>query len=134
MEDGADIGMLDEESTPVVVIEDDPDIRALIRSVLTRGGYEVHVACCGLDGLALVAAVRPVLVTLDVGLPDIDGYEVLRRLRADPATVGLPVLLLTARSQGVEPAEPCDFLAKPFRPRELRGTVAALIAAPPVAT
>lgn len=115
----------------VVVIEDDADIRALIRSVLVRGGLQVHIASCGLDGLALVETVRPALVTLDLGLPDIDGHEVLRRLRADPSTADLPVLLLSARSQGEEPSGTCAFLAKPFRARELRTTVAGLIAARP---
>ncbi|SDC91277.1 Response regulator receiver domain-containing protein [Sanguibacter gelidistatuariae] len=115
----------------VVVIEDDADIRALIHSVLVRGGLQVHIARCGLEGLALVATVRPALVTLDVGLPDIDGYEVLRRLRADPRNGDLPVLLLSARSQEEELTETCAFLAKPFRARELRATVAGLIAAQP---
>lgn len=111
----------------VVVIEDDADIRALVGSVLVRGGHQVHVAGCGLEGLALVAAVRPALVTLDLGLPDIDGYEVLRRLRGDPDTADLPVLLLSAADSGVDPGEPCAYLPKPFRSSELRAAVAGMI-------
>lgn len=136
MDDGCDTaGLTLGEPRPgaqgpvVVVIEDDADIRALIHSILVRGGFEVRTASCGLEGLALVATVRPALVTLDLGLPDIDGHEVLRRLRGDPDTADLPVLLLSARSQGEERGETCAFLAKPFRARELRNMVAGLITA-----
>lgn len=111
----------------VVVIEDDPDIRRLIDSVLARGGFSVHSAGCGLEGIELVQALHPALVTLDVGLPDIDGYEVVRRLHADPLTHTLPILLLSARSVDLEPTSATAYLTKPFRPRELCAKVAELI-------
>ena len=116
----------------VVVIEDDPDIRELVRSVLARAGIVVHTAANGLDGLALVTEVLPDLVTLDIGLPDIDGYEVARRLRLAPATAGLRILMLSARSHELDPARGRDsgaevHLSKPFRPRELRAQVVGLL-------
>ena len=64
-----------------VVVEDDPDIRELIAASLGKKGLDVHTAESGREGLALIAAVHPDLVTLDLGLPGIDGIEVCRRIR-----------------------------------------------------
>ncbi|PFG32450.1 response regulator transcription factor [Sanguibacter antarcticus] len=117
----------------VVVIEDDPDIRELIRSVLSRGGIVVHTAENGLDGVALVTSIHPDLVTLDIGLPDIDGYEVARRLRLAPGTADIQILMLSARTHELDPVRGRDagaelHLSKPFRPRELRAQVDELLA------
>ncbi|MEP7763010.1 response regulator [Sanguibacter sp. 25GB23B1] len=119
----------------VVVIEDDPDIRELVRSVLARAGIVVHTAVNGTDGVALVAEILPDLVTLDIGLPDIDGYEVARRLRLAPGTADVQILMLSARSHELDPERGRDsgaelHLSKPFRPRELRAQVEELIARP----
>lgn len=116
----------------VVVIEDDPDIRELVRSVLARTGVLVHTAENGIDGIALVERVRPDLVTLDIGLPDIDGYEVARRLRLSARASDVRILMLSARSHELDPARGRDsgaelHLSKPFRPRELRAQVEELL-------
>lgn len=116
----------------VVVIEDDPDIRELVRSVLSRSGIVVHTAQNGIDGIALVERLRPDLVTLDIGLPDIDGYEVARRLRLSEQTSDVRILMLSARSHELDPARGHDsgaelHLSKPFRPRELRAQVEELL-------
>ncbi|WP_104164774.1 response regulator transcription factor [Arthrobacter sp. SX1312] len=105
-----------------VVIEDDDDVRDLLHTVLTGSGFRVHTAPAGLAGVEMVRRLRPDVVTLDVGLPDIDGFEVAGRIRRFSATF---IVMLTAR------ADPSDekrgyeagadrYLRKPFRPAELR--------------
>jgi DNA-binding response OmpR family regulator len=105
-----------------LVIEDDADIRGLITVVLTRAGFDVRTAATGAEGIAAAADPGIALITLDLGLPDMDGHVVARAIRA---LSNAPLLFLTARS------EPDDLLAgmasgaaayltKPFRPRELR--------------
>lgn len=115
-----------------VVIEDDDDVRNLLDAVLTQSGFEVHSAGLGRDGVELVARHGATIVTLDVGLPDIDGYEVLRRIRA---TSDCYVLMLTARTDELDTLTALqsgadDFITKPFRPRELRARIAAMLRRP----
>lgn len=68
-----------------VVIEDDTDVRNLLEGVLLQAGFEVHTATFGREGVEVVRDISPDIVTLDVGLPDIDGVEVLRRIRQSAA-------------------------------------------------
>lgn len=112
-----------------VVIEDDDDIRALIELTLRQGGFTVYSATTGAQGVALVKAHEPIVTTVDVSLPDIDGFEVVRRLRTFSNTV---VVMLTGRADepdtltGLE-AGADEYVTKPFRPRELRARVDALL-------
>ena len=116
----------------VLVAEDDEDILALVVFDLEDEGYEVLTARNGEDAIALAHERRPDLVLLDVAMPGLDGYEVTRRLRADAATSGTPVVLLTARAQvkdvieGFE-AGANDYVTKPFRPDELRTRLHAVL-------
>jgi two-component system phosphate regulon response regulator PhoB len=116
----------------LLVIEDDPDIVELLRYNLEREGYRVLVAMDGERGLADAARHQPELVVLDLMLPGLDGLEVCRRLRAQDGTRGIPVLMLTAKSEesdvviGLEMGAD-DYLAKPFSPRELLARVRALL-------
>ena len=115
-----------------VVIEDDADVRNLVDAVLTQSGFEVHSAGSGREGVELVGKYSAAIVTLDVGLPDIDGYEVLRRIRQ---TSNCYVLMLTARTDELDTLTALqsgadDFITKPFRPRELRARVAAMLRRP----
>jgi two-component system, OmpR family, response regulator len=105
-----------------LVIEDDQDIRGLIDIILTRAGFEVHAVASGAEGVAAARDLVPVLVTLDLGLPDIDGHEVARQIRE---VSEVPLLFLTGRAgPGDELAGMASgadaYLTKPFRPQELR--------------
>ncbi|MHA7262044.1 response regulator transcription factor [Arthrobacter sp. TMN-37] len=115
-----------------VVIEDDDDVRNLLSAVLRQSGFEVHAARSGRDGVHLVREVEAAVVTVDLGLPDIDGYEVLRRLRN---FTDCYVVILTSRADELDAlmalqAGADDFLTKPFRPRELRARIAAMMRRP----
>jgi len=112
----------------VVVADDDEDILMLVRATLSSGGYQVEVARNGDAALALVQERRPAAVVLDIAMPGLDGLEVLTKLREDPATRDLPVVLLSARAQEQDVAHgyalgASSYIRKPFSPREL---VAAL--------
>ncbi len=120
------------ESRTAVVIEDDADIRELIELVLVQSGFTVHAAGDGLTGVELVREHTPEVITLDVGLPDIDGLEVTRRVRQFSDAY---IVMLTARSEEADTllgldAGADDYLIKPFRPRELRARVAAMLRRP----
>jgi DNA-binding response OmpR family regulator len=112
----------------VVVADDDEDILMLVRATLTAGGYEVAVARNGAAAVALLQERRPAAVVLDIAMPELDGLEVLSRLRADPATADLPVVLLSARAQESDVARGYElgaskYIRKPFSPRELKAAV-----------
>jgi DNA-binding response OmpR family regulator len=121
-----------EVTVKVLVADDDPDILGLVVMRLRREGYEVVEARDGAEALALVALHQPAVLLLDVGMPDLDGYEVIRRLRAEAATAGLPILVVTARDRhevderGIA-AGANGYLRKPFTSRELREGVAAVL-------
>ena len=118
-----------------VVIEDDADIRRLLEEVLEQGGFEVHSAGNGLEGVERVRTYRPTLVTLDISLPGIDGFEVAKRIRSFSDTY---LIMLTARNDEVDTlmglgAGADDYVAKPFRPRELRARIDAMLRRPRLA-
>ena len=113
-------------STPprVLVVEDEPDIAALIAYQLTREGFRVETAGTGTEALEALDRDVPDLMILDRMLPGLSGDEVLQRLRSDPATVNVPVLMLTAKREQEDRIEGLelgadDYLTKPFSPREL---------------
>ncbi|MCE9638959.1 MAG: response regulator, partial [Betaproteobacteria bacterium] len=86
----------------ILVVDDEPNIALSLEFLLKSKGYEVVIAQTGSDALQQAAAFRPQLVVLDVMLPVIDGFEVCRQLRADPAQHGVKILLLTARGRASE--------------------------------
>lgn len=115
-----------------VVVEDDEDIRSLIEFTLTSQGFEVRSVESGLEGVEAVRTFNPDLVTLDLGLPGIDGIETCRRIRE---TSDVYIVMITARDEeidrliGLETGAD-DFLSKPFSPRELQARVNALFRRP----
>ncbi|SDQ60567.1 response regulator transcription factor [Thermostaphylospora chromogena] len=105
----------------ILVVDDEPKIRMTVRGYLEADGFEVLEAADGPSGLASVLRDQPDLVVLDVMLPGLDGFEVLRRIRA---TSQVPVILLTARTEEVDrvigfTAGSDDYVTKPFSAREL---------------
>ena len=116
----------------VMVVEDEQEIRDLIRYNLERAGYRVLVAADGEEGLRQAFASRPDALVLDLMLPGRSGLDVLREIRDEPTTRDLPVILLTARSAemdkliGFEHGAD-DYLTKPFSPRELVARLQALL-------
>ena len=115
-----------------VVIEDDDDVRNLVDAVLRQAGFEVHAAATGREGVDVVRHKQASVVTLDVGLPDIDGFEVLRRIRQFSDAY---VVMLTGRDEELDTVTALqtgadDYISKPFRPRELRARVSAMMRRP----
>ncbi len=114
----------------ILIVDDDRSLRDALRRALLLGGYDVETAAAGGEGLAKIAGDQPDAVVLDVGLPDLDGLEVCRRLREDGNR--LPVLMLTARAavtdriDGLD-AGADDYLVKPFDVGELKARLRALL-------
>ena len=116
----------------ILVVDDEPEIVAIARDYLDRAGFRVVTAADGPTALRLVRAERPSLLVLDLMLPGMDGLDVARALRADPATHALPIIMLTARVEetdrliGLELGAD-DYITKPFSPRELVARVRAVL-------
>ncbi|MFL0410390.1 response regulator transcription factor [Microbacterium paludicola] len=115
-----------------VVVEDDPDIRGLLTEVLTQGGFEVHAASNGVEGVEFVRRFDPVVTTLDVSMPGMDGFETAKRIREISPTY---LVMLSARSEEIDvlqglQAGADDYVTKPFRPRELRARIEAMLRRP----
>ena len=116
----------------VLIVEDEPDIRELVVHHLKRDGYEVGSAASGEEALRQVRSMRPDLVVLDLMMPAMNGLEVCRRLRQDPATAGLPIVMLTAKGDEVDRVLGLelgadDYVVKPFSPKELLARVRAVL-------
>lgn len=128
-------------SQRILVVDDEPDITALVAYHLARGGYRVSTAASGTEALRLARAERPDLVILDLMLPGVSGYDVLAELRRLDDTRDVGVILLTARREEVDRIRGLtlgadDYLTKPFSPAELSlrvGAVLRRLAAPSVA-
>ncbi|HSR43398.1 MAG TPA: response regulator transcription factor, partial [Longimicrobiales bacterium] len=119
-------------SPRVLVVEDESDIAALIAYQLTREGFRVETSSNGSDALKAVNREVPDLIVLDRMLPGLSGDEVLRQLKQESATKGIPVLVLTARREQEDRIEGLelgadDYLTKPFSPRELVLRVQAIL-------
>ncbi|MCL5257333.1 MAG: response regulator transcription factor [Chloroflexi bacterium] len=116
-------------SNKILVVDDEPKIVDLVRTYLEKQGYDVAVAQDGKQALLAAARERPGLVILDLNLPEMDGIDVFRKLRA---TSNIPVIMLTARSEDVDKLLGLemgadDYVTKPFSPRELVARVKAVL-------
>jgi two-component system, OmpR family, phosphate regulon response regulator PhoB len=116
----------------ILVVDDEPDIVALVAYHLARAGYGVSTASTGPEALAKAGAELPALVVLDLMLPGMSGFDVIERLRGDPATANIAVLMLTARRDEPDRVRGLmlgadDYLTKPFSPQELTLRVGAIL-------
>lgn len=119
----------------VLVVDDDDVIRQLITVNLELEGFEVTTAFDGQDCLNKVKQVKPAVITLDIMMPRLDGWEAASRLRADPETAGIKVVILSARAQEADLQRGTRigvdaYLTKPFDPDELIDTVRRLAGLP----
>jgi len=109
----------------VLCIEDEPEMIELIRLILSRAGYEVLGAESGSEGLELLSEEKVDLILLDLMMPEMDGWEVYQRLKANEHTRDIPVIIVTAKAQridrvlGLYIVGADDYITKPFSPQEL---------------
>lgn len=116
----------------VVIVDDEPAMVDMLTTFLTMKGFQVHGAYTGMAGLDAIERVHPDIVLLDLMLPDIDGFEVCRRLRSRPAYASLPVVIISARAEteAVERAMGAGanaYMVKPLRFPELLEEIAKLV-------
>jgi DNA-binding response OmpR family regulator len=113
----------------VVYIEDDPEMIDLVALIVGRRGYQVRGAHGGREGLDVVQQNPPDLILLDLMMPDLDGWDVYKQLKAGETTRNIPVIIITAKSQaidrvlGLHIAKVDDYISKPFRPQELLDSI-----------
>ncbi len=112
----------------ILIADDEEDVLALVRITLTNGEREVFTAADGEEALAIARAEHPDLVILDLLMPKMDGIESCREIKADPATAGIPVIMLTAMGRETDHARAQQagargYLVKPFSPSQLIETV-----------
>ena len=108
----------------MIVMEDEPDISMLVEATLTFGGHQVNMAANGNEGIELIRKHHPEIVLLDLQMPDISGYDVLRILKDDAELRDIPVLLFSAHNRPEDIQRGKDmgaagFIFKPFDPQEL---------------
>lgn len=109
----------------ILIVDDEPDVRFMMRLIFERAGHQVTEARHGVAGLKSVKARHPDLVTTDVMMPMMDGLEFIERLRADPETAAIPILVVSGNSELATAAN--TRLGKPFEARDLLSAAALLI-------
>ena len=125
---------MEEQAKTIVYIEDEPEMIDLVKLILTRKGYDVIGAAGGREGLNKVREILPDLVLLDLMMPDIEGWDVYQQMRAEEATRGIPVIVVTAKAQNIDKvlglhiAKVDDYISKPFSPQELVNSVEQVLA------
>jgi DNA-binding response OmpR family regulator len=116
---------MNDNARPIIVVaDDDHDICELTKMQLTRHGFQVFVADNGETALELIGTHQPAVALLDIMMPKLSGLEVARKVRDDPATSRIPIMLFSARSVGrievdLEGLDIDDYVTKPFSPQEL---------------
>ena len=119
-------------ATKILVVDDDLDAVRLVGLMLERRGYAIIAAQSGAQALIKAQTENPDLIILDVMMPDMDGYEVCRRLRANPSTADTPIMMFTAKTQKNDKitgfqAGADDYLTKPIHPEELVSRLEAVM-------
>ena len=117
----------------ILCIEDHPEMIDLIRLILERRGFQVEGAVGGREGLVAIEQDPPDLLLLDLMMPDVDGWEVYRQIKAKAELKDVPVIIVTAKAQGIDRvlglhiAGVDDYIAKPFGPKELANSVERIL-------
>jgi len=119
-------------SKRILVVEDQEDLRGMLRDLLTGSDYSVIEATDGAAGIAMAKSERPDLILMDIQMPVIDGYEATRQIRADPAIDGIPIIAVSsfamkgdeqkARSAGCD-----DYVTKPYSPMQLLKVIRGIL-------
>lgn len=110
----------------ILVVDDEPDLRFILRKIFERAGHEVTDASHGAHALECVRGSLPELVVTDMMMPVMDGRELIRRLRADPATAQVPILAVTGNGELADAAD--ALLAKPYQPDQILAAANTLLA------
>ena len=122
------------EKKKVLCIEDEEEMIDLIKLILERKGFEVLGAVGGKEGLEVIRRERPDLILLDLMMPEVDGWEVYRQMKADEQLKDTPVIVVTAKAQSIDKvlglhiAKVDDYVTKPFGPQELLKSVNKVLA------
>lgn len=123
-----------EEKKKVLCIEDEPEMIDLIKLILERKGFEVLGAVGGQEGLNVIRREMPDLILLDLMMPEVDGWEVFRQMKADELLKDIPVIVVTAKAQSIDKvlglhiAKVDDYVTKPFGPQELLKSIDKVLA------
>jgi two-component system response regulator VicR len=123
-----------DEKKKILCIEDEPEMIDLIKLILERKGFEVLGAVGGKEGLEVIRREMPDLILLDLMMPEVDGWEVFRQMRADERLKDIPVVVVTAKAQSIDKvlglhiAKVDDYVTKPFGPQELLKSVNKVLA------
>ena len=112
----------------ILIIEDDPEAAHILELSLKREGFKLSVAMDGTQGVSAIQSSRPDLILLDLMMPDIDGFEVTRRTRANPDTAGIPIIVVSARTQEADKLMAKQvgangYLTKPYRRTDLLAAI-----------
>ena len=122
-----------DERKLIVCIEDEPEMIDLVKLILRRADFKFVGAVGGREGLRTVQTLKPDLVLLDLMMPDVDGWEVYRQMKADEELSQIPVIVITAKAQsidrvlGLHIAKVDDYITKPFGPHELLESVNSIL-------
>jgi two-component system response regulator VicR len=125
--------MAEETKKVVICIEDDPEMIELVKLILGRKGFDLVGALGGREGLRIMRERRPDLVLLDLMMPDMDGWEVYQRMKADDNLKEIPVIIVTAKAQSIDKvlglhiAKVDDYVTKPFGPQEILQSVSKVL-------
>lgn len=118
-------------SITILLVEDDPSVRELLKVLLEVEGYEILEARDGLEGLEKASSLRPDLMIVDLMMPEVDGERVIARLRSDPGTRRMPVIVVSGRYEALERCRDMigaeNVFAKPFEPVKLLDRVGSLV-------
>lgn len=108
----------------ILVVDDEADIREIVRLYLSQEGYEIIEACNGQEAIMKTAEHKPDLIILDIMMPGINGFEVIKHLKEDPATHNIPIIILSVLAQDSQYRQGIlDYVSKPFQQEELISTV-----------